>query len=287
MMDRLQKKCFIGSAGVHTLLFLILLICPSLLASKQKPSIIDPQTLDFYPSKLIDAAFSGGGNPAAKPPPAREVAPPPPRAQAQPQAAAVEKPREAEVREKPARIDPDSVEPKVSPKPHRPQISTKLVTRAEQSKSKKLKTSETETREEARQQADARRRLSQQFASAAESIRESTSSATSIEDYGRGGGGPAYAEYSQYVKMLYENAWQAPNDTATDDAITQVRVTINSDGNVSSAHITRGSGDAQVDRSVQRTLDRVTFIRPFPDGAKDKQRTYIINFNLKAKRGLA
>jgi hypothetical protein len=39
-----------------------------------------------------------------------------------------------------------------------------------------------------------------------------------------------------------------------------------------------------VDKSVQRTLDRVTFIAPFPEGAKDKQRTYTINFNLKAKR---
>jgi hypothetical protein len=37
---------------------------------------------------------------------------------------------------------------------------------------------------------------------------------------------------------------------------------------------------------VQRTLDRVTFVAPFPDGAKEKERTFIINFNLKAKRML-
>jgi hypothetical protein len=34
---------------------------------------------------------------------------------------------------------------------------------------------------------------------------------------------------------------------------------------------------------VQRTLDRVTKLEPFPDGSTDKERTYIINFNLKAK----
>ena len=66
--------------------------------------------------------------------------------------------------------------------------------------------------------------------------------------------------------------------------ITKATVTIASDGTVLSARILKPSGDASVDRSVQRTLDRVTFIAPFPEGAKDKQRTYTINFNLKAKR---
>jgi len=41
-----------------------------------------------------------------------------------------------------------------------------------------------------------------------------------------------------------------------------------------------------MDASIQRTLERVTFIAPFPNGAVEKERTYIINFNLKAKRML-
>ena len=63
-------------------------------------------------------------------------------------------------------------------------------------------------------------------------------------------------------------------------------MTIASDGTVISARIITPSGDAGVDASVQRTLDRVTFIAPFPEGATEKERTYIINFNLKAKRML-
>jgi len=51
------------------------------------------------------------------------------------------------------------------------------------------------------------------------------------------------------------------------------------------AHIIGRSGESRVDGSVQRTLERVSMIRPFPEGSKDKQRNYIINFNLKAKRG--
>ena len=48
----------------------------------------------------------------------------------------------------------------------------------------------------------------------------------------------------------------------------------------------RPSGETGVDSSVQRTLDRIPFIAPFPEGAKEKERTYTINFNLKAKRGI-
>jgi outer membrane biosynthesis protein TonB len=55
---------------------------------------------------------------------------------------------------------------------------------------------------------------------------------------------------------------------------------------VISALILSPSGDANVDSSVQRTLDRVTFVAPFPDGATEKERTFIINFNLKTKRML-
>jgi TonB family protein len=53
---------------------------------------------------------------------------------------------------------------------------------------------------------------------------------------------------------------------------------------VTSARIIQSSGNATVDRSVQATLDRVTFIAPFPEGAKEGERAYKINFNLKAKR---
>jgi TonB family protein len=61
-------------------------------------------------------------------------------------------------------------------------------------------------------------------------------------------------------------------------------VTIANDGRVTEAHIVAPSGDSSVDNSVQRTLDRVRQLEPFPDGSTDKERTYIINFNLKARR---
>jgi len=101
-----------------------------------------------------------------------------------------------------------------------------------------------------------------------------------------GNSSAAYANYASVVKSVYEQAWTPPDDTASDDANTKVSITIASDGTVVSARILTPSGDASVDASIQRTLDRVTFIKPFPEGAKEKERIYIINFNLKAKRML-
>ena len=94
----------------------------------------------------------------------------------------------------------------------------------------------------------------------------------------------SYANYASVVKSKYEAAWTPPDSAASDDANVKVSVTIGSDGSVISAHIVDASGDASVDSSVRRTLDRVNFIAPFPDGATEKEKTFIINFNLKAKR---
>src|SRR6266403_1525528 len=106
-MNRLQKKCFIVSAGVHLLLFVILLVGPAFLSSKSH--LEEVQALDFYPSKLIDAALMGGGNRTAKPQaPVQPPSQPPVPAQHQP---APEKTREPDPPKQmaKAKIDPDSV----------------------------------------------------------------------------------------------------------------------------------------------------------------------------------
>jgi TonB family protein len=94
----------------------------------------------------------------------------------------------------------------------------------------------------------------------------------------------AAANYAQVVKSVYEQAWTPPDDTASDDANIKVRVTIANDGTVISARVVTPSDDASVDTSVRNTLERVQFIAPFPSGSTETERTYIINFNLKAKR---
>src|ERR1019366_8843807 len=75
-MNRLQKKCVIGTAGVHLLLGVILVVGPAFFYSKPKAD--DLQVLDVIPANLIDAAFNSGVANAAPPPPAPVTPPPPP-----------------------------------------------------------------------------------------------------------------------------------------------------------------------------------------------------------------
>jgi TonB family protein len=62
-------------------------------------------------------------------------------------------------------------------------------------------------------------------------------------------------------------------------------VVIRKDGSVEASEIVQRSGSAAFDRSVTAVLNRVTTVgRPFPAGATDERRTYVIKFDLRAKR---
>ncbi len=159
-----------------------------------------------------------------------------------------------------------------------PKVNTTLVTRSENDPKAK---EQAKAEAQAKARAEAAKRAAA-FQSAARSLKEGLSSSTTIEMPGPGG--EAYANYAQVVKSVYEQAWIAPDDVTDDNATTKVTVTIAHDGTVISARIIRDSGNVPVDKSVQATLLRVKFIARFPEGAKEQQRTFIINFNLKAKR---
>jgi TonB family protein len=279
-MNRLQKKCFIASAGLHLLLALILVIGPAFLSAKNKTE--EMQTIDLIPNKLIDAAFSGGGNPNTRPPP---PAPPVP-AVPQPRevAPAEQKPEPKPDPVKPVKPVVESLEARKEPTRPKPEITTTAVSRTADSQKKPKQPSDADSR--AKKEADEHRKAAAALiARTSRNLRNDLSPATAIDiNPGPGGGGEAYANYAQVVKSIYEHAWLPPDDNSSDDAITKVSVTIFRSGQVKSSRIIRGSGDSSVDRSIQRTLDRVTFIAPFPEGTKDQERTFTINFNLKAKR---
>jgi len=276
-MNRLQKKCFIVSAGFHSLLLLILLVGPAFFSPKARMDDLPP--LYIIPSRIIDGVPNPGANPSVKLPAPAPPPPPLPAAQSPPKARDPEPPKDV-VKNK--ERDPDSLEADREPRKHEIKVSTKPVVRKPNSPTTSKEPSETDNR--ARELADARQRAKDLLGKTVNSLRTDLSQNTTVEL--PPGFGEAVASYAQIVKSKYELAWLPPDDTASDDAITKVTVTIASDGNVVSAQILRASGDSMVDRSVQRTLDRVTFIAPFPKGATDKERTYTINFNLRAKRAL-
>jgi TonB family protein len=271
-MNRLQKKCVMATAGVH-LLAVILVVGPAFFYSKPKAD--DLQVLDVIPAHLIDAAFNSGVANAAPPPPAPATPPlpPPPAPVFTPPPPTPEKIVKAEPVKPPDKLSPDNlmpVEKTSKTEPRKIQISTQLVTRPAPKYSPTADNSQLQ------------QRLAQASRSAILNLKHNLASATTIDMPGNSS--EAYANYASVVKSIYEQAWVPPDNADNDEANTKVSVTIANDGTVISAHIVTPSGDAGVDASVQRTLNRVTFIKQFPDGAKEKERTYIINFNLKTKR---
>jgi len=283
-MKRLQTKCLIVSAGFHLLLVVILIVGPAFLSSRSK--VDDMKTLDFVPALAIDQAFNGGGNPKAQLPPPNPIPtpptpqvaqPPPPPAPTQP----VEKPEPARIPVSQTKPEADEIATdKTAARKH--EFILKPVAHRNTNENSRQPS---ESDRQAKEFAERRKRAAEAIGQTARNLSHDVSSTTSIDtNYGQGGGGEAYANYAQIVKSIYEQQWIAPENADNDEAITKVTVTIARDGSVVSSRIVRASGDPAVDSSVQRTLDRVTFIAPFPESTKDKERTYTINFNLKAKR---
>jgi len=299
-MNRVQKKCLIASLALHALLCAILLVGPAFLSANHQG--VDLPTLEVIPAKIVDSLFSGGGNPKAAPPAAQKVVEPPAPVQpteTRPPEPTLQPPQTREQERKPVveKIKPaqDIVE-KATPQKPEIKVSTTVVKRtSEKDKEEKARAdaeekakAQAEAKARAKAEADARRRTTQQLESrlnsAFESLSKNLSSGTTIEPLGPGG--EAYADYGQVVKSCYDQAWIDPEDVSEDAATVKVKVVIRRDGMVISDPIQKRSGVPALDKSVQNALDRVRLrgLPPFPEGAKESQRVYIINFNLKAKR---
>lgn len=271
-MNRLQKKCAIATAGFHLLLLVILFVGPAFFWAREKPD--DTPVLTMIPANLVDSVSTGVQNAQPTPPaPAPVVTPPPQPTPPEPKpivhSAPVPVPTFTERVEKFFKPAEEKLAPAKPENPtHTPKVNlTPVVRMTPKNYSTPTKTT-----------AD----NSKAIQAALRALRANLSAPTTVAPVGNSSA--AAANYAQVVKSIYEQAWTPPDETSSDDANVKVRVTIASDGRVISAEVIAPSGDASVDRSVQNTLDRVTDIEPFPAGSTDTERTYIINFNLKAKR---
>jgi TonB family protein len=112
------------------------------------------------------------------------------------------------------------------------------------------------------------------------------SSGTSIEPFGPGGGGEVYANWLQAVKSIYDAKWRDPSEVTDERATVRVRVKVARDGTVLSQEIVGDTGIRALDQSVQAALDAVLRLPRLPDSAKEDERTFYINFNLRNKRQL-
>ena len=306
-MTRLQKKCFLASAGLHGLLGLVILFGAAFLGqSKENPPI---NRINVVPSRLVDDALAGGGgnpklaqtddqvkgkslNPAHSAP---EPLPPPPKPPTE-----VVRPREPQVRPEPVRpepVRPERAKPPVAkppdnpPKPNatektpvatEPTLDLKRTVR-DPYKQERAK-AEAQAREAAQQRAEYRRELANKLDKVTDGLKAGFENGTKV-DVG-GPGGEAYASYAALVQAAYDGAWRVLPDLASADHVVTVEIVIASSGQIVGQRIVSRSNNSRMDKSVQNALDRVKQqgLPPFPRSSRDSERTFTIEFNLKARR---
>ncbi len=276
-MSRLQRKCFLASLLGHAAL-LVLLGVSAGFSTAPPPQTEEVVLLTFIPDRLVDAPVAGGGTPPTAPPPAARqpvVTPPPPPEPVKPKPQpAPEPPKTSPTGEKPA------------PEPRRKiEVNLKPVVRQP----------ETAARDRAREEAEARRRAEAerlararqtQWARAVENLSRNLTSSTAASVPGTGGA--TYASYTSYVDLVYRQAWAPlkPREISERALTVVARVVIARNGDVVLSEIKRRSGHEAMDRSVRAALDRVRTIgRPFPEGARDDQREFEIEFHLEPTPG--
>lgn len=103
-------------------------------------------------------------------------------------------------------------------------------------------------------------------------------------DAGSGPNAVAFLEYGQMMVQVYERSWLLPGTLSDSTAVVSVTVTVARNGRVLNWDIRKGSGNSAIDKSVRETLQKVTQFEPFPASFREQQRTFNIDFNLKAKR---
>ena len=293
-MDRLGKKCFVASCGMHIVLVLIVLFGAAFFTPEKKIPPVD--NLTMIPSKLIDDALSGGGgNPKIAPSDAKikgdtldpvPVQPTPVKPKPEPQKI-IEKSQPKPLEPTPPKIETPKPTTKTIPKD-----PPKTTAKPKEAPLELTPVSKTKTdREKARKEAEAKARAAEQAAqdrlakalgNVRKNMKQGFTSGTAVEVSGPGG--EAYASYRSFVFAAYDNAWQVQPDIADDDSVVVARIVIHRTGRIISATISERSGMSALDKSVQRALDGVKSLPPFPESTRDQERTFVIEFSLKAKR---
>jgi TonB family protein len=246
-MSRLKRSCVVGSVVFHALILAMLVLGPMLLAKREEKV----RVIDLVPSAVIDKLLA----PAT---PATPAAPAPPKPKQPEQKKVQLKPKPKPVPPKPK---PKKITPKPKPKP-KPKIRVNLNSNVRKPDAQK------DTAKRARQ-AEAKRQT------ALNKLQAKLSGRTSVNvPIGR----YASANYESLIRKKYMDATIHPGAIGGDPVV-KVRLVIARNGTVLSARVTGKSGVASWDRSVQKVLDRVKFIKPFPEAMKGSQQTFSLNFN--------
>jgi TonB family protein len=128
------------------------------------------------------------------------------------------------------------------------------------------------------------KRVEESLSQLASGVQSSSAEKTVVEVPGIGGGGEVFAGYNDAVYNIYYHAWITPDSVPDHLKVPETRVVVARDGSIISAELTVPSGEAALDKSVERVLRAVKTLPPFPAGAHDEQKVFRIRFSLDAKK---
>jgi TonB family protein len=293
-MNRLQKKCFVFSVGMHCLLAVILF---GSAAFRNRTEETDAPILTLVPANILDKAGVGGGEPASAnhAPPAQllpqpQVQPPAPRARTEPQVV-VPQPVRREDRQKPqeekeethpvAAIENSTPRPSKQHSPH--EIHPTFTPAARTTDHTKTKPVEASSQVSARSDAHRLNEIEKSLDHLASGVQTSGAEKTVVEVPGIGGGGEVFAGYRDVVRIAYYRAWVAPENGARNSTLPEARIEVARDGSIISAELVGPSGETSLDKSILRALQAVTKLPPFPPSSHDERRTFRIQFSLDLK----
>ena len=250
-MGRLKRSCVVGSVVFHSLSLAMLVLGPMLLAKREEKV----RVIDLVPSEVIDKLLA----------PAAPVAPPP--------APAPPKPKP----------EPKKIQPKPKPKPVLPKPKPKKNTLKPKPKPKpKIKVNlDSSVRKPDAQNTEAEKEAAKRREALNRSLNKLDTKLSGRTAVNVPLGRYASANYESLIRRKYMDATIHPG-AISGDPIVKVRLVIARNGRVISARGTSQSGLASWDRAVQKALDRVKFIKPFPESMKGAQQTFNLNFNSRS-----
>ena len=254
-MGKLKRSCLAGSFVLHAMIIALLVLGPMLLAKRQEKV----QVIDLIPSEIVDQILSP--KVSVTPPTTTQTKPTPP------------KPKPVKITKPKPKPTPPRPKPVKTTKP-KPQIKVNLKPTIRRPDSSKVKAQQ-EAAERARK-ANAKRQ--ETLNNSINRLSSNLSGSTAVNaPLGR----LAAANYESLIRKKYMDATFHPG-AINRDPVVKVRLVIARSGNVLSAQIINNSGVTSWDRAVQKSLDRVKQIAPFPKSISGSKKTFTLNFNSRS-----
>ena len=273
--NRLQKKCFIVSMGMHLLLLLVVVFGVAFATTQKKSEPVKYLSISLFREPAPQKA-SHPSQSRVEPHQARRL---PKR---QPVRRSVQPP----VPKKQVTSRKTTPSPKANPKPKKTTPKKTSTPKSKRPKIPKINISSTVVNKSSSSSKTSRPtprktvKVVSVDPNAAKNLKIKLSPKVRAVTFRSGSS--SYSNYKEWVRQKYQGTWNSGRLPSQHyRQVVTVRVTILRSGKVASAHILKRSGQAPLDASVQSTLNVVKSIdRAFPSGVKESRQTFTIDFQM-------